>query len=414
MQSKRIGLAMAGGGVSGAIYEIGALKALNDALVGIDLNQMDIYVGVSAGSFLASCLTNDITPNQLCRSIVRSEPGEPEFKPETFHTPAIGQFVKRGLMIPRLLGESFVNYFENLTNQSLPGAFGRLLRALPSGVYSNEPLRRYLEAIFDHPGRTNDFRQLDRELYVVAADLDSGEAVVFGDHGFDQISISRAVQASTALPGLYPPVQIDGRYYVDGVLLKTMHASVALERGADLLFCINPIVPVDTARAAELGVMRRGRLVDRGLIAILSQSLRTMIHSRLSVGVAAYDTRYEGKDVVLFEPERDDYKMFFTNVFSFSSRKAICEHAYHATLADLRRRRAKLEPVLARHQIGFNDEVLYDESRDLWRELGVLANDRFATRATVQLESALRKLERHVAKQQRESRERERELVAVD
>ena len=50
------------------------------------------------------------------------------------------------------------------------------------------------------------------------------------------------MKASTALPGLYSPVEIDGRHYVDGVLLKTMHASVALDEGADLVLCGNPIV----------------------------------------------------------------------------------------------------------------------------------------------------------------------------
>ncbi|MCB1044504.1 MAG: patatin-like phospholipase family protein [Acidobacteria bacterium] len=394
MTRQSVGLAMAGGGVSGAIYEIGALKALSDGLDGVDFNALNVYVGVSAGSFLASCLANGISPDQLCRTLVRSEPGEPEFRPEVFHAPAVGQFVKRGLMLPRLITEGVFDYLENLGMQSFTGAMSRVLRALPSGLYTNEPLRKYLESIFQRPGRTNDFRMLERELFIVAADLDSGEAVVFGDNANSHVPISRAVQCSTALPGLYPPVQIDGRYYVDGVLLKTMHASVALQRGAKLLFCINPIVPINTAKAAEIGVMKRGKLVDRGLIPIISQSLRTLIHSRLTVGVAAYDTKYDDADVVLFEPSRDDYKMFFTNVFSFSSRKAICEHAYHATLKSLRDRRDILEPVLAEHGVSYRDHIVNQPKRDLWHELGV--SDRPGSEATLRLESALRELERQL------------------
>ena len=83
-------------------------------------------------------------------------------------------------------------------------------------------------------GRTDDFRQLGKRFVVVAADLDSGQAVRFGEPGMDHVPISLAVAASSALPGLYSPVEIDGRHYVDGVLLKTLHASVALEKGADL------------------------------------------------------------------------------------------------------------------------------------------------------------------------------------
>ncbi len=90
----------------------------------------------------------------------------------------------------------------------------------------------------------------------MATELDSGRAVRFGDPGLDHVPISRAVQASTALPGLYPPVLIDGRHYVDGVLLKTMHASVALEKGADLVICVNPIVPVDMLRSRDLPSQR--------------------------------------------------------------------------------------------------------------------------------------------------------------
>ena len=64
--------------------------------------------------------------------------------------------------------------------------------------------------------------------------------------------------------------------------------------------------------------------------------------------LAAYRARYEGADVVLFEPQRDDYTMFFVNVFSFSSRRRVLEHAYRSTLHQLAARREELGPVLAR------------------------------------------------------------------
>ena len=113
-------------------------------------------------------------------------------------------------------------------------------------------------------GKVRDIYACGDTLVLVATDLDSGRPVRFGEPGLDHVPISTAVQASTALPGLYPPVVIDDRHYVDGVLLKTVHASVALEEGAELLLCVNPIVPVDTIRSVELGVMRRGLLADRG------------------------------------------------------------------------------------------------------------------------------------------------------
>jgi len=240
-------------------------------------------------------------------------------------------------------------------------------------VFENEPLRAYLETIFAKPGRTDDFRELASRLYVVAADLDSGKPVRFGEPGFDHVPISRAVQASAALPGLYPPVEIDGRSYVDGVLLKTVHASVALDAGVELLFCINPIVPVDTVRAVEEGVMKHGRLIDRGLPTVLSQTFRTLIQSRLEVGMRDYEKRFEGRDVVLFQPRRDDYKMFFTNIFSFEDRVTVCEHGYLQTRRDLRERRAELEPILARYGVTIRHEILADEERELWSHIGLKA-----------------------------------------
>ena len=123
---------------------------------------------------------------------------------------------------------------------------------------------------------------------------------------------------------------------MDGVLLKTVHASVALDRGADLVLCVNPIVPVDTTRAVEHGVMKRGKLIDRGFPSVISQTIRTLIASRLSVGLASYDGRYKGADVILFQPDRDDYTMFFTNIFSFNQRKYVAEHAYEVDAAQPR------------------------------------------------------------------------------
>jgi NTE family protein len=396
----RIGLALAGGGPEGSIYEIGAVRALDECIEGIDFNDLDIYVGVSAGAFITACLANNLSTAQMCRAIVKPEPGEHPFVPENFMSPAIGYFVRSGLKVPRLLAEAFWEMIAHPLDSSLFEPMTRLSRALPVGVFRNEPIRAYLEKIFSMHGRTDDFRELRRKLVVVATDLDSGRPVRFGEPGLDHVPISTAVQASTALPGLYPPVLIDGRYYVDGVLLKTVHASVALEEGADLVLCVNPIVPVDTIRSVELGVMRRGQLVDRGLPTVLAQTFRTMVHSRMGAGLAAYETRYTDKDVLVFEPRRDDYEMFFTNVFSFSNRKAVCEHAYNSTRSKLWRNRVRLEPILARHGLRLRTEDLEDQDRDLWKSVRLHARrPRSTSPVTKRLEKALARIESIVAEQ---------------
>lgn len=372
----KIGLALAGGGPQGAVYEIGTLLALQEAVEGVDWNDLHIYVGVSAGAFLASCLANELTPWEMCEAIVAPEDKGTPFNPRTFFTPALGEFTRRLGMLPRLFGESIWEYLTDPKDLTLLEALLRMSRGLPVGVFDSEPIHNYLEELFAEAGRTNDFRRLSRQLVVVATDLDSGRAVRFGEEGWRDVPISRAVQASAALPGVYSPVDIGGRSYVDGVLIKTLHASVALDAGAELVFCINPLVPIDTARAVEAGIMRRGKLVDRGLPALLSQTLRTMIRSRLQAGLDAYDTRYEAADVVLLEPRRDDYRMFFTNIFSFSQRRAVCEHAYRRTRRNLLSRRHELEPILERHGLRLDVEVLEDRSHSLFGPVSAGAEER--------------------------------------
>lgn len=386
------GLALAGGGPEGAVYEIGALRAIDEAVEGLDLNALHTYVGVSAGAFVASCLANGLTPRQLVRSIVSSGPDGHPFAAETFFTPAIGEFATRGLSTPRLLLDALRDYLEHPEDVGLFDSLTRVARAMPAGLFGNEPIRQYLERIFSIPGRTDDFRKLEANLVVVATDLDSGHEARFGLPPLDHVPISRAVQASTALPALYPPVEIDGRSYVDGVLLKTLHASVALDAGCRLLLCINPIVPVDTADAVDAGAMREGRLVRRGLPTILSQTFRTLVHSRLNVGMSAYGPRYPDADVVLFEPSREDYRMFFTNIFRFSSRKAVVEHAYASTRRQLRDRAGEIGPILGRHGLRLRAEVLFDE-HDLWASVGLAGGPRRPLGVTGELDLALSRLD---------------------
>ncbi len=366
--SPRIGLALAAGAPEGAVYEIGALRALDEAIDGLDLNHLFIYVGVSAGAIIGANLANDLTTAQMCRAIVSQEPGEHPFVPETFFTPALAEMRRGGQALPRLLWESVREWITHPRDLTLLESLTRVSQALPVGIFDNQPIREYVEKVFNVKGRTDDFRKLKKRLVVVAADLDSGQAVRFGEPGLDHIPISLAVAASSALPGLYPPVEIEGRHYVDGILLKTLHASVALEAGAGLVICVNPIVPVDTQGTVEAGLMSRGKLLDHGLPAVLSQTLRTVIHSRLEVGMASYETKFKDADVVLFEPHRDDHKMFFTNVFSFSERRAICEYSYNSVRRDLLARYDELAPIFARHGLTLRKDVL-EEKRSLW--LGV-------------------------------------------
>ncbi|HUJ86798.1 MAG TPA: patatin family protein, partial [Burkholderiales bacterium] len=142
---------------------------------------------------------------------------------------------------------------------------------------------------------------------------------------------------------------------------KTLHASVALREGANLVFCVNPLVPFNGATARARGKPRHEKLVEGGLPVVLSQTFRALIHSRMQVGMAKYDTEYEDADVLLFEPDPDDAEMFFVNVFSYANRKRVCDHAYRNTIRELRRRARVLKPLLARHGIALRPQVVQQD-----------------------------------------------------
>jgi NTE family protein len=361
---QKIGLALAGGGPFGAIYEIGALIALDDALDGVDFNDLEVYVGVSAGSFLAAALANQIPTREIYSLFIQDNLVEGALTPETFLRPAFGEYWRRGRAIPRLLATSLLKYLQDPLGRGAMASFAALSAAIPTGVFDNDAIHEYLKKVFSGDGHTNDFRQLRRRLVCIATDLDSGASVSFGSAGFDQVPISKAVQASSALPGLFPPVEIDGRHYVDGALKRTLHASEALKVGAELVIGINPIVPFDADRASER-MTKRPRLVDGGLPVVLSQTFRALIHSRMAVGMERYKQQYPNADVVVFEPAADDHELFYTNVFSYSDRTRVCEYAYQRTRQDLFRRRHTLAPLLERHGVRLNVEVLRDPHRKL-------------------------------------------------
>lgn len=365
----RIGLALAGGGPLGAIYEIGALCALQEALPTVDFSDLSGYVGVSAGSFVAAALANGMTPRQLCAAFIENDArSEDLVQPSVFMRPAVGELARRVAALPGLTVQAAYRYA--FKGDSLLSALERLGRALPTGVFSHVAIEAQVRRLLSVTGRSNDFRRLRHRLVLVATDLDRGTSAPFGQPGWDHVPISQAVAASAALPGLFPPVPIDGRWYVDGALKKTLHASLLLDMGLDLVLCLNPLVPFDASHPERHRVLAGDdevipRLVDGGLPVVLSQTFRTLIHSRLEIGMKGYASSHPGTDVLLFEPDQRDPAMFLANTFGYSQRRRLAEHAYQRTRADLRSRRSVLQARLRRHGLALDEAVLDDGVRTL-------------------------------------------------
>ena len=372
-QAPRIALALAGGGPLGAIYEVGALCALEESLLGLDFTRLQHYVGVSAGAFIAASLANGMGPRALYAAFIGNDASTAErFDPALLMEPAYDEFARRGRMLPGLLASAA--WHLAFGRKSLGRALESLAPALPTGAFSNRQINTQLAQLFSAAGRSNDFRKLKTKLTLVATNLDSSEPTLFGHPGWDHIPISQAVQASSALPGLFPPVEIEGQYFVDGALKKTMHASVALDDGVDLLICLNPLVPFDATAPLNVDAMEHvlpsaprkiPRIVEGGLTSVLSQTFRSLIHSRMELGMRNYASQYPDTDIILIEPDHRDPELYLANTFSYSQRRHLAEHAYQQTRALLRSEATGLSAKLHWHGIRLNHAALDDPQRRL-------------------------------------------------
>jgi predicted acylesterase/phospholipase RssA len=356
----------------GGVYEVGALRALEESISGLDLNAMDVYVGVSAGAFVGAHIANGVPVTEMLRGL-RGDPADASkgkvFDPSMFYVPAFGEMSRLGLQLPLTVLDALTRVLAGADGPSLAGGLEGLGALLPLALFDNQAIRRNLQKLFSRRGMTDDFRRLPRPFFVIATDLDTGGAVVFGSQGLDHVPISHAVQASTAVPGLYRPVEVEGHWCLDGVLLKTMHATVALEQGADLLFCVNPLVPWNTDAGDGRGAVGRRAILRSGLPAILSQCFRILIHSRVAMGIERAAHNYPAADLVLFEPESTEHRLF-TNLFRFHSRREVCEIGYDQTRKSLWNRKRTLGPILEKHGLALRKELLEDRARRVWDCLG--------------------------------------------
>jgi NTE family protein len=347
---KKVALVCAGGGVTGAVYEIGALRAI-DELLGRSVLDLDLYVGISGGAFVASLIAAGVSPREMydeATSPTRSPLGvgaAPLFRL------APSEFVSRSIRAPRVLVDALVTALRG-EGRNLSDLAWAVFEVLPPGLMDTSGIRDFLEHVFRARVHSDRFDAFPRRLLVVAVDLDSGEAVAFGQDGKRNVPVSQAVQASTALPGLYRPVRIGGRDYVDGGVKKTAHINLAIQNGADLVICVNPIVPYlnDTAKGPL-----RGHLSNRGVTWVLDQVMRIMLHGRMQYGMERYRREHPEVDILLVEPTRDDLRMFGYNIMRYSARRVVAEHGYRTALEYFRANHAHCRRLFAKHGIAMAD-----------------------------------------------------------
>jgi NTE family protein len=354
--ASKVALVLGGGGVTGGVYAVGALRALDLLSVNMSVNQFDVFLGTSSGSFVAALAANGVTSEEMMQVVLGERPTAfRDLDAGTLLPLNVSGLLRSAIGLPRHLLELSYQLATARGGGALIDALLAFADSLPAGFATTAGIERYLREVLADPERSDDFRTLARELYIVATDLDSCERIIFGEPGWDDVPISRAVSASSALPVLYAPVRIGDRELIDGGIVSTTNLDVAAAHGATLIIVVNPLVPFSSERPGRRG-RGAGRVSDFGFSQIAYQSFKLLAHQRLHERRESWAARFPGVDIVLIEPDRDDKLMFETSLMSYSSRIEIAKHGFRSVTHKLAGDYDRLKEVCARHGVEISAE----------------------------------------------------------
>jgi NTE family protein len=269
----RVGLVLGSGGVLGGAWQAGALQALKLG-TGSDPRAADCFVGTSVGALMAGLLAAGVMPDMdLVEAAAHQMAAFPWPIPGSWELGFSGAKA-RG---PR----SWIMTVAGL---------------LPRGPLSTKPIQESVKE------RIPQGWPATRRLWITATDYRSGERVVFGREGAPAADLAAAVAASCAIPGVYRPVEIDGRLYVDGGLYSATNLDLLIGLGLDVAICLNPMSSPSVAPG-------RKNLAD-----CLQAAAEHAAHRGLVAEAGAL--RASGTPVVLIEPGPEDLAAMGLNLMS--------------------------------------------------------------------------------------------------
>jgi predicted acylesterase/phospholipase RssA len=381
IRRSKVALVLAGGAITGGAFKVGGLRALDEMFVcrrtpaggraPFALNDCDIFVGLSAGSVLATVLAAGVSPEEILRIVMGTSHIYEPFRRRDFMAPAPGDWLRRAGNMLAHEQEILTNWLSGATDADTIAPFSlrktllkmavNLARALPVGLFSTARLGSYLRRNMRRAGLGDTFGELfdktGKELMLTAVDINRGEMLVFAhDEPYAGVPISEAIRASCALPGWYQPVRVanpraaEAREpefldLVDGGLVRTANVRLAVEKGADLVICYNPFT--------RIRYEREGRsLVDHGPYALASQLFRVLLGARLDLAKELlYRDETIDADVIFIEPADDDYVFFRMNPLRHGNQPAAAAHGHRAIRAAVQANQGHLADVFASHGI---------------------------------------------------------------
>jgi NTE family protein len=350
-------LALGGGGFTGYLFEIGALTALDDLLDdGVTMNDLDLYVGVSAGAAAASLMANGVKPQEILDTNL-SGTRPYYFDHRNVFSPAIGEGLKTVWRVIRQLVPLVKLYVRHYREMTFIDLLDKAQDALPSGIYTLEPFAAYLAAIFKARGLSDSFAGLSKELYIPAIDLETGDGVMFGDEGWRDVPISRAVTASSAVPIYFCPVRINGRDYIDAGIGRMAFFEVAVLKQVDFMIMINPMARAPHGRSPQghsVVSKTHGRMRDRGFLSIGEQASRINFDARFSQALECFQHDYPEKEVLVISPVEDDALLFERSFLSYRDRIHLLRAGYVSVMTLARDRFDGLSVQFARRGLAIS------------------------------------------------------------
>ncbi|MFJ8044959.1 patatin-like phospholipase family protein [Kitasatospora sp. NPDC096147] len=329
----RRGLVLGGGGVLGAAWAVGALRAVEEE-TGWRPGEAEVVLGTSAGSILGAVLaagvgTAELTDHQRGLELTAGPLAGVGFGYEAALGGARPPLPRPGFGSPGLLRDALRD------PRGYP--FLTMVSAVaPTGRGSVAPVGELVR------GLTGAGAAVDGPLRVVAVDYGTGRRVVFGDPGQPVAEPADAVMASCAIPGWFAPVELGGARYVDGGCWSATNADLMLGRGLDEVYVLAPMAlrPVwpdgRDARGGPVGAVREWRRRDRprGVLVQLVGRYRRVVTRQLFREVR--ELRASGVRVQVLAPTLEDLAAMGPNMMDPVRRALTLETALHTTARALR------------------------------------------------------------------------------
>ncbi|MDT8443982.1 MAG: patatin-like phospholipase family protein [Desulfuromonadales bacterium] len=355
-QRSKTAMILTGGGIMGAAYEIGCLAAFDRLFCpGFSSRRFDTYIGISAGSVIATLVANRIDPGGLFKTIARNEMTVFNWRRRDIYRFDWWAVIRSLASLPRNLLLVRQHYRKNNWQFGLGDLPHLLHEQFPAGLFSLEPLQSYLCNSFRNEGICDDFSRLGCELFIPAYDLDFGERIVFGTAQHQDLHICQAITASSAIPFFFQPHRIGENAYIDGSTGQVTHIDIAIENGARLIVLINPRVPFrndqEITCLPSLSYGKCSQIDELGILFTWEQAKRIECREKLILALDYYRQTNPEVDILLFEPGSDEALLFFQGPMSIAARNQVMHYGYHLTLSEMKSNYRELSRIFAGHGI---------------------------------------------------------------